>query len=137
MANVPAIDYDPEDARAVVASVLDGSAGDVPLDTFLSGVAKAMSDPVAAMAAVGSRAAPADLDTVLERSVDAWAKARTASTLRNAREARDAEEADRRRSLDASMFRFMPGTDVDAITESASLGDTSPLLAVKERYVFG
>jgi hypothetical protein len=89
------------------------------------------------MAAVGARGAPADLDTVLERSVDAWTEARTVSTLRNVREARDTEEANRRGSLDAAMFRFMPGTDVDAVRESASLGDTSPLLAVKERYVFG
>lgn len=137
MADVPAIDYDPEDARGVVSSILDGSAGDVPLDTFLAGVTKAMSNPAAAMAAVGARGIPADLDTVLERSVDAWTEARAVSTLRNARETRDAEDADRRRSLDASMFRFMPGTDVDAVRESASLGDTSPLLAVKERYVFG
>ena len=137
MAAAPTLDYDPEDARSVVASVLDGSAGDMPLDVFLSGVARAMVDPAATMAAIGSRRAPADLDTVLDRCTDAWSDARTAATLRTARETRDAESGDRRRSLDASMFRSMPGPDADAVVESASMGDTSPLLSVKERYVFG
>ena len=136
MAIAETVEQDPGEARGILASLVDGSAADVPLADFLKSAAHAMSNP-AAMRAVGVHGATADVDTVLDRFSDAWSELCVETAFSRARGSRNAAEDARGQSVNRSLFRFSTDTDAAAVVDSAALGDTSALLRAKERYVFG
>lgn len=128
--------YDPEEPRALLASLIDGTASSMPLEKVLESAAYSMSDPKALMAAFGSRRASADAETVLARVADVWTERGIDDAYASIRAARESSIAARRAATTRELFRFATPVDSQAVMSAAENGNTSALLSAKEKYVF-
>lgn len=131
------IDYAEGEATGLAAAFADGSVADLPLSTVLRSAGTALSNPAAVRSAFGLRGPVADADEVLHRCIDLWTEQSRVAARDRAFDMDSQERETRRAATMRSIFRFSTDTDARAVMESADNGDTSPLLRMQERYVFG